>query len=126
MFQFEGDYYRQRLGVAKSSPLSPILANIFMEMFETELLTSLTGRPLLWLGYVDDVFAVYPNKSDSDLFLSQLNNLVDSIKLTVEQEQKGSVPFLDTAVHRISGSFRFAVYRKPTHSGHTCTTFHGM
>ena len=58
VFQFEGDYYRQRFGVAMGSPLSPVLANIFMEMFETELLTNVTGRPLLWLRYVDDVFAV--------------------------------------------------------------------
>ena len=117
VFQFEGDYYRQRFGVAMGSPLSPVLANIFMEMFETELLTSLTGRPLLWVRYVDDIFAVCPNDSDSNLFLSQLNNLVDSIKFTVEKEQESSLPFLDTTVHRRNGSFRFAVYRKPTHSG---------
>ena len=47
LFQFEGGYYCQRFGVAMGGPLSPGLAKIFIEMFETELLTNLTGRLLL-------------------------------------------------------------------------------
>lgn len=70
-------------------PLSPVLANIFKEMFESELLTNLNGVPLLWLRYVDDVFAVYPNNFDSNLFLLQLNRLVGSIKFTVERKRDG-------------------------------------
>ena len=82
-----------------SSLLSPVLANIFMEVFETELFTHLRGRPLLWLRDFDDVFSVYPNNSDSNLFLSQLNNSVGSFKFTGEQEQHDSLPFLDTITY---------------------------
>ena len=99
------------------SPLSPVLANLFMELLETELLSSVSGKPILWLRYVDDIFALYPNNLEPNSFLTELNGLVDSIKFTVEWEQNGSLPFLDTIVHRKPNSFEFSVFRKPTHTG---------
>ena len=35
-FEFEGDIYEQKEGAAMGSPLSPVLANIYMEMLERE------------------------------------------------------------------------------------------
>ena len=35
---FQGQYYQQMEGAAMGSPLSPIVANIFMETFEKEAL----------------------------------------------------------------------------------------
>ena len=37
-FVFQGQYYQQMEGAAMGSPLSPIVANIFMEQFEKEVL----------------------------------------------------------------------------------------
>ena len=37
IFSFNGSFYQQKFGVAMGSPLACILANIFMEYFETEL-----------------------------------------------------------------------------------------
>ena len=34
-FVFQGQYYEQTEGAAMGSPLSPIIANIYMEHFET-------------------------------------------------------------------------------------------
>ena len=64
-FSFEGKFYSQTFGVAMGSPLSPVLANLYMEFFESELLPSLPIRPSLWLRYVDDVFALWPHNSAS-------------------------------------------------------------
>ena len=36
--EWDGDIYRQTFGVAIGSPLSPVLANLYMEYFETEFL----------------------------------------------------------------------------------------
>ena len=99
------------------SPLSPVLANIFMEYFESKLLPGLENRPPLWLRYVDDVFALWPRDLPLLPFLNNLNQLVPSIKFTVEWESEGSLPFLDTEVFRHTANFKFKVFRKPTHSG---------
>ena len=38
---------------------SPVLSNIYMEFFERYLLPSTVNFELVWLRYVDDVFAVF-------------------------------------------------------------------
>ena len=117
VFEFEGLFFRQRHGIAMGSPLSPVLAGLFMEYFECELLSTLSPAPPLWLRYVDDVLLIWPNEEDFGSFLSNVNALSDSINFTVEWEEDGKIPFLDTLTHRLSSGFSFAVYRKPTHSG---------
>ena len=44
-FVFQGQYYQQMIGAAMGSPLSPIVANIFMEQFEKEALESAPRPP---------------------------------------------------------------------------------
>ena len=99
------------------SPLSPVLAGLFMEYFESELLPTLPVAPPLWLRYVDDIFMIWRNDDDFAPFLSAVNELVPSIKFTVEWEDGAMLPFLDLKVFRHNGSYRFDIYRKPTHAG---------
>ena len=115
-FQFEKKFYRQKFGIAMGSPLSPVLANLFMEYIESELLPNIVDGPVLWLRYVDDILFAWPDNMDFSYFFNQVNSLVPSIKFTCEWEQDDSIPFLDTTIHRLTSGFSFAVYRKPTHS----------
>ena len=46
-FMFQGQYYQQMEGAAMGSPLSPIIANIFMEHFEEQALESAPHPPSL-------------------------------------------------------------------------------
>ena len=45
-------------GAAKGSPVSPIVANLYMEAFEHGSLTSAVNPPRLWERYVDDTFVI--------------------------------------------------------------------
>ena len=54
-----------------------------MEFFERYLLPSIVNFELVWLRYVDDVFAVLPDNIDLDNFLASLNRLSPSIKFTI-------------------------------------------
>ena len=56
-FQFRGTLYEQTNGLAMGFPVSPILANIFMEDFELKAPQS-SLIPRIWKRYVDDTFAV--------------------------------------------------------------------
>ena len=117
-FSFNDNFYSQTYGVAMGSPLSPVLANLYMEYFESELLPSITPGPSLWHRYVDDVFALWPHDPESfPVFLEALNSLSPSIRFKVEWEVDGKLPFLDALVHRTRSHFNFSVYRKPMHSG---------
>ena len=116
-FVYGGKYYKQKHGCAMGSPCSPIIANLYMEYFETNALTTYTGqKPSMWLRYVDDTFVIIKSQ-ELDSFFVHINGCDPFIKFTQEKEQDHSIPFLDCRVSRSeSGSLHTTVYRKPTHT----------
>ena len=116
-FVFQGEYYEQLEGAAMGSPLSPIIANIYMEEFETKALSTAPNPSTLWKRFVDDTFVVIQT-SHKEEFFNHLNSLEESIQFTAEDTQAdGSLPFLDVLVTpQADGSLSTSVYRKPTHT----------
>ncbi|XP_072022109.1 uncharacterized protein [Amphiura filiformis] len=119
-FTFRGVIYRQRFGAAMGSPVSAIIANLFMEWLEKKAIATapLECKPRLWRRYVDDVLEII--KKDTTKQLTEHLNGVDTtgnIKFTYEEEQNGKLPFLDTLiVRKEDGSVKLLVYRKKTHT----------
>ena len=118
IFTFDGTVYKQKFGVAMGSPLSPILANLCMEFLEKMYVQTLPDdiRAIFWVRYVDDIFIIYQHGDEKFIeFLNFINNLIPSIKFTVEYEENGKIPFLDVLVihDNINHGFSFTVYRKP-------------
>ena len=114
-FLFQGKYYEQVQGAAMGSPISPLIANIFMEEFEVKALQSFPYPPSLWLRFVDDTFVINKAEHSQDL-LQHINNQDPHIQFTVEPTQQGSLPFLDTLVTILPDkTFNTSVHRKPTH-----------
>ena len=116
-FVFQGQYYQQMEGAAMGSPLSPIVANIFMEQFEKEALETAPHPPSLWKRFVDDTSVILEAKY-KDEFFHHINSLDTNIKFTAETSKTdGSIPFLDTWITPLrDGSLQTKVYRKPTHT----------
>ena len=114
---YQGQFYQQIEGAAMGSPLSPIVANIFMVKFEEEALATAPHPPILWKRYVDDTFVIQEEKHSNEFF-QHINSLEDKIKFIAESTRAdGSMPFLDTIVTpRSDGSLETKVYRKPTHT----------
>ena len=111
------DIYRQEEGLAMGSPLSPVLANLYMEYFEEMALGSTSLKPSMWLRYVDDTFILWPHQEDVQILLDHVNSIRPSIPFTMEKEQDNKLPFLDVLVTRTEQGFRSSVYRKPTFTG---------
>ena len=117
-FQYNEEFYEQTEGMTMGSPLSPALANLYMEWFEETALSTAQRPPRMWKRYVDDTFAIYPHGAD-DLteFLSHLNSISPTIRFTMEMETDGNLPFLDTLVTRDDNKLTTSVYYKKTHTG---------
>ena len=91
-FVFQGQYYQQVEGAAMGSPLSPIVANIFMENFEKEALETAPHPPSLWKRFVDDTFVIIESQH-KDEFFHHINSLDKNIKFTAETTKAdGSIP----------------------------------
>ena len=59
LFSFMGELYEQTCGVVMGSPLSPIIANLFMENFEKKSLNTANPKPEWWSIFVDDTFLIW-------------------------------------------------------------------
>ena len=112
-FVFQGQHYEQQEGAAMGSPLSPIIANLYMENFETKALNTAPNPPSLWKRYVDDTFVVI-KKCHQEEFFHHINSIEESIQFTAEDTHAdGTLPFLDVLViPQPDGSLATTVYRK--------------
>jgi len=56
-FSFRGVIYQQMFGAAMGSPVSPLLANLFMEWLEKQAIATalVECKPKFWKRYVNDV-----------------------------------------------------------------------
>ena len=99
------------------SPVSPVLANLYMEFFEDRALSTAVNPPRWWKRFVDDTFVIL-KKDHKEEFLQHINSVDPSIQFTTEeQKEDGSMPFLDILVtSQEDGTLTSKVYRKPTHT----------
>ena len=98
-FSFRGTIHQQKFGTAMTSPVSPVIANLFMEWLEQTIATApVTCQPRLWKRYVDDVMKIV--KKGCEQPLTAHLNTIDTYKFTYEEESCGSLPFLDTLMVR--------------------------
>ena len=117
-FLFRGNIYKQRFGAAMGSPVSPVVANLYMEFLEQQAIATapVHCKPRLWKRYVDDILEIV-NEDQVDNLTEHLNQTdpTDSIKFTYEKETNNSIPFLDTLiVRKPDGTVKLLVYRKAT------------
>ena len=115
-FTFRGKFYEQVEGAAMDSPISPIVANLYMENFETRALQPSPNSPLLWKRFVDDTFVII-KKYHREEFQTHLNSVDKNIQFTSEEPgPEGALSFLDILIKPDNeGRLNTTVYRKPTH-----------
>ena len=74
-FKFRGQFYEMTNGLAMGCPVSPIVANIFME---EKAINDMPSKPSLWLRFVDDVLAIVKRRA-LQVTLETLNAQHDDI-----------------------------------------------
>ena len=73
-FNFGRNFYEQKEGAAMGSPVSAVVANLYIEFFEEKALEMALNRPRVWKRYVDDTFCILRKGSTEEL-LHHLNGV---------------------------------------------------
>ena len=114
-FLFDGITYVQPDGLTMGSPLSGLIADLFVDTVEKEIFKIPDSKHISYWGrYVDDVFLVWNgNQEQLDELLIAMNKL-SKLQFTMEEEKDGSLNFLDLTITRNNSRLSYNIYRKPT------------
>lgn len=75
-------------------------------------------KPKIWLRYIDDIFCIWSHGLEQlHKFMGHINSKSSTIKVTLEIEKNGSLPFLDVNLTKKSDKLHTTIYRKPTNTG---------
>ena len=113
IFCFNKKFYKQLQDAAMGSPVSPVLANIHMEYFESLAIPTSPTLIKWWFWYVDDVHST-TRKDQANILEEHLYSIDPHIKFTIELPGTEGIPFLDTLTKPTPNSTESTVYRKPT------------
>ena len=78
------------------SPVSPFVASLCIEDIEESAIIASTVPSKVWKRYVDDSFCII-KKNEIPAFHNTPNSMDPHISFTIEQENNGQIPFLDTS-----------------------------
>ena len=101
------------------SPLGSTLANAFLCHYEKTWLNECPSqfKPVVYKGYVDDIFVLLKSKDHLKLFVNYMNSKHRNIKFTFETEDSNNFSFLDVKITRQNKRFVTSIFRKATFSG---------
>jgi hypothetical protein len=89
-FMSDGQFYEQADGMAMGSPLSPVIANFFMEHFEETALKGANHKPLCWFRCGRHLRHLAPRSRQAVEFPDHLNSVHENIQFTMETERRPS------------------------------------
>ena len=92
-FLFQDRYYKYIEGIGMGSPISPLVANLYMEESEIRALNTAPHPLSLWRRFVDDTFVVIQS-AGKDSFIEHINSIDHRIQFSMEDcKSDGSMPF---------------------------------
>jgi len=116
-FQFNNRVYKQTFGALIESPLSPVIADLILQRFESSILNEITFKPTFYYRYVDDIALSVP-RSQLNSLLNKFNSFHYRLKFTMKMGCDGNrLDFLDISIIRQGNTLIFDWFRKPTFSG---------
>ena len=102
-FIFNSKFYNQIDGVATGFPSTPVLANIFMDLYKSKWLNAYNFNELkFYLRYINDILAAFDNEQDSLFFINFLSNRHPNIKFTIEKQINHSIAFVGVFISGIN------------------------
>ena len=86
--------------MAMGSPLGPIMANVFLSLYEVKYLEQCPKefKPVFYRRYVDDLFVLFELAEHLLKFRGYFNTCHPNMSFSFEQTKDGTLSFLDVEV----------------------------
>jgi hypothetical protein len=111
-FMFQDKAFKQIKGLPMGKAWAPVVASIYMEEWECSLWRVLGFEPVLYVRYIDDIFAVFENIYEAQKFVEAAAVHDTHIRLS-DTNIGRSVHFLDLRISITDfGRFETSLYRK--------------
>lgn len=101
--------HSREIGLMQGSPLSPILANLYLAQLDNRLQNSVHGNNIAFLRYADDVLIFCRHHTDADSTLQMLDLALSELGLNLS--------IAKTSVVKASDGFEFLGYRFDSEGG---------
>ncbi|EFN74754.1 hypothetical protein EAG_01936, partial [Camponotus floridanus] len=115
-FKFNNKIYEQTHGILMGSPLSPVVADIFLRDLEKKALNLLSYRPAFYFRYVDDVAMSLPEDEINNT-LDIFNSFHPRIQFSVEIGVNNCLNFLDVTMIVVNNRIYCDWFHKKSFSG---------
>ena len=99
VFSFDSKLFVQFDGMCMGSNLGQTIAAFTMHMIEEQM----PKDPIFYTRCIDDIFAIFTLKEQSDKFCAQINKIHQSIQFTQENECNNKLTFLNVEIKKESG-----------------------
>ncbi len=106
LFKFNGNYYKQKLGIAMGSKCGPSVANIFVHTYELKWIE--IYKPSLYVRFIDNIFIIIEQLDILENFI----NAFGSLKHTFNHGEEVEYLDLSIKIDRISSKLNFSVFKK--------------
>ena len=109
-------------GLAMGSPLSGLLAEIFLDELESEFFSDkfklFTKNIKAYFRYVDDIFVIHEGNDANIIALHTILNNLSKLQFTIERENNNSINFLDVHItkNNLHKRLSYDIFRKPTNT----------
>ena len=104
-------------GISMGSPISSLIAEIFLQHYEDANIKQLLDMKsiALYVRYVDDILVIYDTtKINLHTINTYINKIHSNIKLNPTYEEHNSIAFLNLTITRRQTKLEIDIYRKPT------------
>jgi len=100
-FTFQQTIYQPTQGIAMGSPISSLIAEIFLQQYEDKKIKHLldTKNIAYYARYVDDILIIFDTtKISLHTVTRYINNIHSNIKRNTTYDQHNSIDFLDLKI----------------------------
>jgi hypothetical protein len=106
--KFNNKLFQPQKGVAMGSPISGLVAEIFLQHHEDKLLKSIldTKKIIFYNRYVDNVIIIYDERlTNSNEILNHINNIHPELHFKATNEENNNISFLDLLITKENNNF---------------------